>query len=331
MHQETFKALVVDLKDEKPVASLQALRKESLPPGDVVVSVVYSSLNYKDGLAVTGQGRIINRYPMVPGIDLAGIVEKSDSPSFKPGDQVLLTGWGIGERHWGGYAQWARVKADWLLPLPKGLTLKQAMGIGTAGLTSMLCVMALETHALRSGGRDVIVTGASGGVGSVAVAILAKLGYRVVASTGRTEAHDYLKTLGASQIIDRKVLANPSGKPLESERWGGGIDTVGGETLASLLRSMAYGASVASCGLAGGKALNTTVYPFILRGVNLLGIACAFCPNEQRHEAWKRLTCDLPFDLLDQMIQVVPLEEVPMLSRKIIRGEIRGRVVISLR
>lgn len=327
--KDTFKALVLEQVNGGVHASIRELPKSALPEGEVLVSVAYSSLNYKDGLAVTGRGKIVTRYPMVPGIDLAGIVEESASPDFKPGDHVLLTGWGVGERHWGGYAQLARVKAEWLLPVPSELTLRQAMGIGTAGLTAMLSVMALEERGLRPGGREVIVTGAAGGVGSMAVAILAKLGYQVVASTGRAEAHEYLKALGAMRIMDRNELTVPSEKALESERWDGAIDSVGGDTLAALLRAMAHRASIAVCGLAGGSALHTTVFPFILRGVSLIGIASSTTPRERRLAAWARLTRDLPREALERMIQVAPLEEVPRLSQAILQGQVRGRIVID--
>jgi acrylyl-CoA reductase (NADPH) len=264
---------------------------------------------------------------MVPGIDLAGTVAESAAPNYKPGDQVVLTGWGIGETHWGGHAQLARVKADWLVPLPEGMTLEHAMGIGTAGFTAMLCVMALEEHGLRPGEREVLVTGASGGVGSVAVAVLAKLGYNVVASTGKNDEHEYLQRLGASQVIGRLT---PSAKPLESERWGGVVDTVGGATLAALLPAMASGTSVAACGNAGGAELRTTVFPFILRGVNLLGILSVYVPFERRRTAWERLARDLPVEALDRMIQVAPLADIPALSRDICDGKIHGRVVIDV-
>lgn len=326
-----FKALVLDQKDGVVQASVRELSKDSLPEGEVLVSVAYSSLNYKDGLAVAGQSKIVRQYPMVPGIDLAGTVDESRSPLFKSGDLVILTGWGIGERHWGGYAQAARVKADWLLPLPQGLSLKQAMGIGTAGLTAMLSILALEERGMRPEGREVVVTGAAGGVGSVAVAILAKLGYHVVASTGRPEAHEYLKGLGACRVLDRKALSALSDKPLESEQWGGAVDTVGGDTLAALLRTMAYGTCVTACGLAGGSRLQTTVFPFILRGVSLLGIESSLAPRERRQTAWTRLVRDLPLESLDRMIQVVPLEDIPRLSQAILQGKIRGRVVVALR
>jgi acrylyl-CoA reductase (NADPH) len=327
---DRFNALVLDQKDGLVQASLRDLPKEALPEGEVLVSVAYSSLNYKDALAVIGQGKVVRQYPMVPGIDLAGTVEESRSPLFKPGDQVILTGWGIGERHWGGYAQAARVKADWLLFLPRGLNLKQAMGIGTAGLTAMLSVLTLEERGVKPDGREVVVTGASGGVGSVAVAILAKLGYQVAASTGRPEAHEYLKGLGASRVLDRQALSAPSEKPLEPERWGGAVDTVGGETLAALLRAMAYGASVAACGLAGGNRLQTTVFPFILRGVSLIGIESSLAPRERRQAAWARLVNDLPPEALARMVQVVLLEDIPRLSREMLQGRVRGRIVVDL-
>lgn len=330
MTKDTFRALVLDQKNGELEAAIRELQTSDLPEGDVLVAVAYSSLNYKDGLAITGQGKIIRNFPMVPGIDLAGTVEESGSPAYKPGDPVVLTGWGIGERHWGGLAQRARVKADWLVPLPRGLSLKHAMGIGTAGFTAMLCVMSLEERGVVPGGREVVVTGAAGGVGSVAVAILAKLGYQVVASSGRAEAHDYLKALGASQIIDRSVLAKPSGRPLESERWSGAVDTVGGDTLAALLPTMAYRSTVAACGMAGGTALATSVFPFILRGVSLVGVESVLCPMPRRREAWARLARDLPTAALDQIIQVARLDDVPRLSGEIVNGRIRGRVVVDL-
>ncbi len=331
MTQESFRALVVEQNADAVNAVLQELPTTALPQGDVLVSVAYSSLNYKDALAITNQGRIIRNFPFVPGVDLAGTVVESQSENFKAGDQVVLTGWGVGERHWGGYAQLARVKSEWLVSLPEGLSLQDTMGIGTAGFTAMLCVIALEEHGLRPGGREVLVTGAAGGVGSVAVSLLATLGYRVVAATGRSELHDYLKELGATDFLDRAELATPSKKPLESERWGGAVDSVGGETLASLLKAMAYGTSVAACGLAGSNTLPTTVLPFILRGVNLLGIDSVYCPKERRVEAWKRIAQTLPLDKLEKVVQVVPLQEVPALSREILQGRVRGRTVVDVR
>jgi acrylyl-CoA reductase (NADPH) len=267
----------------------------------------------------------------VPGIDLAGTVEESSSPSYQPGDSVILTGWGIGERHWGGFAEKARVKADWLVPLPDGLSLQQAMGIGTAGFTAMLCVMTLEERGVQPGAREVLVTGAGGGVGSVAVAILASLGYRVVASTGRAETHEYLRALGAQEILDRSAIAKPSGRPLESERWGGAIDSVGGDTLAAVLPMMAYRSTVACCGLAAGTNLTTTVLPFILRGVGLIGVESVLCPSERRRAAWTRLAQDLPKSALDQISQIAPLSDVPRLSEEILAGRIRGRIVVDVK
>jgi acrylyl-CoA reductase (NADPH) len=324
---DTFDALVLEQRDGATHSAIQSLPAAALPESDVLVSVAYSDLNYKDGLAITGQGKVVRNFPMVPGIDFAGTVVESRSPAYKPGDPVVLTGWGVGERHWGGHAQLARVKADWLVPLPAGLTFKQAMGIGTAGFTAMLCVIALEERGSRPGEREVLVTGATGGVGSVAVAILAKLGYQVVASTGKPDAHNYLKSIGASKVIDRLA---PPGKPLESERWGGAVDTVGGGTLAALLPSMAYNSNVAAVGNAGGGELHTTVFPFILRGVGLLGVESVAVPPERRRVAWARLARDLPAEALDRMIQVAPLKDVPTLSQEICEGRIRGRVVVDV-
>jgi acrylyl-CoA reductase (NADPH) len=331
MQQDRFRALVLDQEDGATRAVLKDVPRDALPDGDVTVAVTYSSLNYKDGLAVTGQGRIVRSYPMVPGIDLAGTVVASESPDYKPGDEVVLTGWGIGERHWGGYAELARVKSAWLVPLPRGLTARQAMALGTAGFTAMLCVMALEDHGVGPSGRPVIVTGAAGGVGSVAVALLAQRGYTVAASTGRSELHDYLKGLGASEIVERAALAAPSTRPLESERWGGGVDTVGSTTLAAVLRATAYGGSVAACGLAGGNDLPTTVLPFILRAVNLLGIDSVLCPPDRRRTAWERLARDVPSETLDRITQVAPLADVPRLAGEILQGRVRGRVIIDVR
>jgi acrylyl-CoA reductase (NADPH) len=324
---QTFKALVVESGDPYTAQIRQATLDE-LPQGDVLVRVAYSSLNYKDGLAITGAGKVIRSFPMVPGIDLAGTVLESASPAYKPGDSVILTGWGVGERHWGGLAELARVRSEWLVPLPQGLSLQQAMGIGTAGFTAMLAVMALEAHAIDKS-KEVLVTGAAGGVGSLAVALLARLGYRVVASTGRTSEEAYLRSLGAGEILDRAVLTAPS-KPLESERFGGAVDTVGGAVLAGVLPRMAYGGSVAACGNAGGVKLETTVFPFILRGVNLLGIDSVMCPREKRLEAWQRLAHDLPRPLLEEAMQVVSLEEVPERAQAILQGQVRGRVVVKM-
>ncbi|MEE8246190.1 MAG: MDR family oxidoreductase, partial [Alphaproteobacteria bacterium] len=291
---ESFKALLLDeAEGGKPQAAITEVALADLPEGEVTVAVAYSSLNYKDGLAVTGAGRVVRAYPMVPGIDFAGTVEQSTSPDYKPGDEVVLTGWGVGERHWGGHGQRARVKADWLLPLQEGFSLQRAMAVGTAGFTAMLCVMGLEHMGLERGKGEVLVTGAAGGVGSVAVAVLANLGYHVIASTGREDAHDYLGSLGAAAIIDRAELAAP-GKPLAPERWAGAVDTVGGQTLVSALAATRYGGAVAACGLAGGSDLPATVFPFILRGLSLVGVDSVMCPTPRRLEAWARLARDLP-------------------------------------
>ncbi len=292
--------------------------------------IQYSSLNYKDGLAVTGKPGVIRTYPMVPGIDFAGIVEESASAEFKPGDEVVITGCGTGETMWGGYAEFARLDAKNIVPLPRGMTLKQAMGIGTAGFTAMQSTIALERHGLKPGGREVLVTGAAGGVGSVAIAILANRGYKVAASTGRPEQHEYLRSLGASTIVDRAELSATSKRPLETERWAAAIDSVGGDTLATVLRTVEAHGSVAACGLAGGSALITTVFPFILRGVNLLGIDSPKVDKPERLEIWARLATDLPLDKLDAMIQVRPLAEVFAAGEEILAGKIRGRVVIEI-
>jgi acrylyl-CoA reductase (NADPH) len=329
MTSETFRALVVDQNEGATTAEIRQLTASDLPIGDVTVAVRYSSLNYKDGLAVTGTARVLRSFPMVPGIDLAGEVQASESDAYRPGDRVVLTGWGIGERHWGGYTQLNRVRSEWLVPLPGGLDLKQSMAIGTAGFTAMLCVLALEDAGLAPGEREVLVTGAAGGVGSVAVALLAAAGYRVAASTGRPEAHEYLRALGASSIVPREELSAP-GRPLEGERWLGAIDTVGGDTLAGVLRSTAYWGAVAACGNAGGAQLNTTVFPFILRGVRLLGVESVLCPPQRRQAAWERLARDLQPAILDELTQVVSLARIPELSRQIIAGQVRGRVVVDL-
>jgi acrylyl-CoA reductase (NADPH) len=328
---DTFRALVAEAAGAPPVQ--RTLRTDDLPAGDVRVAVEHSSLNYKDGLAVTGKGRIIQSYPMVPGIDLAGTVVESASPRWRPGDRVVLTGWGIGERHWGGYAQQARIKGEWLVPLTEGMTSTQAMAIGTAGFTAMLCVMALEERGLnpeRAGDREVVVTGAAGGVGSVAVAILGRLGYNVTAVSGRPEAREYLRELGARQVIGRGELPLGSRRPLESQRWVGGVDVVGGEMLAALLRQADYNASIACCGLAGGTDLSTTVFPFILRGVALLGVESVMVPFERRQVVWSRLARDLPRAALDRLTQIHPLAEVPRLAEEILAGKVRGRVVIDV-
>ena len=324
-----YKAIVINKDDAGYRTELIEQDDSQLPEGDVTVRVSYSTLNYKDGLAITGKGPVVRRFPMVPGIDLVGTVEHSESADYKVGDAVVHTGWGVGEKYWGGYSQMARLKAGWLVPLPSGLTLAQSMGIGTAGFTAMLSVLALEKMGLTPGDGEVVVTGASGGVGSIAVAVLANLGYTVVASTGRTESHDYLKELGAAEVVDRSPFAL-SKRPLESARWAGAVDTVGGETLAALLKTMNPGASVTACGNAGGFDLPTTVFPFILRGVNLLGIDSVMVPYDQRVEAWRRLAQDLPLDALDQAMEIAPLSNIKSLAEDILQGQVRGRLVIDV-
>jgi acrylyl-CoA reductase (NADPH) len=324
-----FKALMLEEKDGKVTSSIQEVDEARLPEGDVTVAVSHSTLNYKDGLILLGQGRLVRQYPHIPGVDFAGTVLESADPAYKPGDGVILTGWRVGENRWGGYGQKARVKGEWLVPMPEGLDAKRAMAIGTAGFTSMLAVIALQEHGMRPEDGPVLVTGAAGGVGSVATAILAKLGYRVVCSTGREEAHDYLKSLGAGEIIPRSAVAQPSGRPLESEKWAGAVDSVGGQTLAAILPTMMYHASIASCGLAGGAKFEATVVPFLLRGVNILGIDSVLCPADRRRAAWTRLAQELPFDKLDAMTETVKLAELPALAPKILEGKIRGRVVVE--
>jgi len=321
----SFPAIVAT---ERGPARLQELTDADLGEGDVTVSVAYSSLNYKDGLAVAGKGKIMRSHPMVAGIDLAGVVEASDAPDWKAGDEVLVTGWGLSESHSGGYTQRQRVRSEWLTARPDGLTLQQTMAVGTAGLTAMLCVLAIEGAGVVPGGGEVVVTGAGGGVGGVAVAVLAQLGHDVAASTGRTDTHGYLRELGASSIVDRADLAE-AGRPLAKERWIGGVDTVGSQTLATVLSQTWYRGAVAACGLAGGNDLPTTVLPFILRNVSLLGIDSVMCPAPVRAEAWRRLGTDLPTDLLDAMTTVEPMTAVPELAQRILAGETRGRVVID--
>jgi acrylyl-CoA reductase (NADPH) len=326
----TFRALVLHEEGGKVVPRIEAVDEAALPSGEVTVAVEYSTLNYKDGMILQGIGRLVRTYPHVPGVDFAGTVERSESPEFAPGDAVILTGWRIGETQWGGYAEKARVKASHLVRRPEGLTACQAMAIGTAGLTAMLAVMALERHALRPGSGDVLVTGAAGGVGSIAVSLLSRLGYRVVASTGRPELRDYLSELGAADLIDRSTLAVRPGRPLDSERWAGAVDAVGGTTLATILTQLNYRASVAACGLAGGSDLPATVIPFLLRGVNLLGIDSVMCPRDERTEAWQQLARDLPLDRLERITQTVPLSALPELAPKILKGEVRGRTVVDV-
>jgi acrylyl-CoA reductase (NADPH) len=327
-----FKALVVEKDEEgKTHAAVQEIGEDRLPEGEVTVAVDYSTVNYKDGLCIGPGGGLVRHYPHVPGIDFAGTVEASDDDRYKPGDKVVLTGWRVGEVHWGGYAQKARVKADWLVPLPAGLDTRQAMAVGTAGFTSMLAVMALEDHGLKPGDGPVLVTGAAGGVGSVAVAILAKLGHEVAAVTGRPETGDYLKSLGATEIVARDELTEVTKKPLEAERWAGCVDAVAGAMLGRVLKQMKYGTSVAAIGLAGGAAIDgALITPFILRGVNLLGIDSVMQPYENRLRAWERIAKDLPMDKLEAMIQPATLADLPTLGRDILKGQVKGRVVVDV-
>ena len=327
----TFRALVLHEEGGKVIPRIESVDETRLPPGEVTVAVECSTLNYKDGMILQGIGRLVRNYPLVPGIDFAGTVELSDSPEFKPGDPVILTGWRVGEAQWGGYAEKARVPASYLVRRPDGLSARQAMAIGTAGFTAMLAVVALERHALRPGGGDVLVTGAAGGVGSVAVTLLSRLGHRVVASTGRPEQRDYLTELGAAELIDRAILSAKPTRPLDRERWAGAIDAVGGNTLATILTQLNYRASVAACGLAGGSDLPATVIPFLLRGVNLLGIDSVMCPRDDRIAAWQRLAQDLPLEKLDRMTQTVPLSALPDLAPEILGGQVRGRIVVDVR
>ncbi len=328
----TFKALIVDKSEDGPVSqSIEEIGEDRLPAeGNVTVAIEYSTLNYKDGLCLTGAGGLVRTYPHVPGIDFAGTVEASDDPRYQPGDAVVLTGWRVGEAWWGGYAQKARVKADWLVPLPDGLSTQQAMAVGTAGFTAMLAVMALEDHGLTPDQGEVLVTGAAGGVGSVATAILANLGYQVAGVTGRPEAADYLTSLGVTTIVARDELSEPSKRPLESERWAGCVDAVGGTMLARVLAQLKYGASVAAVGLAGGAKLEATVIPFLLRGVNLLGIDSVMRPYDNRVAAWQRIASDLPMDKLEAMIQPATLADLPELGAAILKGQVKGRVVVDV-
>jgi len=325
----SFNALIVNKDDEgKTHAEVIQITEDQLPEAEVTVAVEYSTVNYKDGLCIGPGGGLVRNYPHVPGIDFAGTVETSRDERYKPGDKVVLTGWRVGEAHWGGYAQKARVKADWLVPLPEGLDTRQAMAVGTAGFTAMLAVMALEDHGIKKG--PVLVTGAAGGVGSVATAILANLGYEVAAVTGRPETEDYLKSLGASRIVARDEINETVKRPLEGETWGGCVDAVGGAMLARVLGQMEYGASVAAVGLAGGAALPATVIPFLLRGVNLLGIDSVMQPYDNRLRAWERVAKDLPMEKLEAMVQPAGLSDLPQLGADILKGQVKGRVVVDV-
>lgn len=326
----SFRALVLEEAEKGVSASVETLDDDRLPEGDVTVAVSHSTLNYKDGMVLKGIGRLVRHYPHVPGIDFAGVVESTDSSEYKQGEEVILTGWRVGEAHWGGYAEKARVNSDWLVPMPKGMTAEKAMTIGTAGFTAMLCVMALEDHGITPESGPVLVTGANGGVGGVAVAILNENGYEVHASTGRSELADRLTALGAREIVPRSELDVEADRPLQSERWAGCVDAVGGNTLATVLTQIKYGGSVASCGLAGGNKLNTTVIPFLLRGINLLGIDSVMCPVDRRRTAWERLAKDFPDTAAGELIETVGLADLPDLADAILKGQTKGRIVVDV-
>lgn len=329
--QTTFTAFVVDKKEENFTATFKDLAQTDLPDGEVLVKVAYSSVNYKDGLASIPEGKIVRRYPFVPGIDLSGVVVESSDSRFKEGDEVIVTSYELGVSHYGGFSQYARVRADWVVPLPAGLTLKEAMALGTAGFTAALAVHKLEHNGLNPQNGPVLVTGATGGLGSIAISILKNLSYTVAASTGKEAEHDYLKTLGADTILNREETSAESNRPLEKERWAGGVDAVGGTTLAYLLRTTKIGGSVASCGNTGGPNVATTVFPFILRGNNLLGIDSVNCPMELRRQVWQHLASDYkPVHLLDHIAHEAPFEELPSALATILKGGVRGRTIIKL-
>ena len=323
-----MQALILEQQDGKTIAAVKAVDDSLLPQGNVTVDIQWSSLNYKDALAITGKGKIIRNFPMVPGIDFAGTVHTSDDARFTPGQQVLLTGWGVGENHWGGLSERARVNGDWLVPLPAGLDGRKAMIIGTAGFTAMLCVMALEDAGVRPEDGEIVVTGASGGVGSTAIALLHKLGYQVAAVSGRESTHSYLRALGASRILGRDEFAET--RPLEKQIWAGAVDTVGDKVLAKVLAQMNYGGCVAACGLAGGFALPTTVMPFILRNVRLQGVDSVMTAAARRAEAWKRLVTDLPESFFAQSATEISLSQAPEFADKIINNQIQGRTLVKI-
>lgn len=323
-----FKALSITKDDAGYLTQVVALEDKDLPEGDVTIKVDYSTLNYKDALAITGKGPVVRNFPMVPGIDLAGVVESSNNTAYQPGDAVVLNGWGVGEVHWGGLAQKARLKAEWLIPLPKNFTPRQAMMIGTAGYTAMLCVMALQKQGVKPEDGEVLVTGAAGGVGSIAVALLTKLGYQVVASTGRPHEADFLKKLGAKEIIDRDTLNKP-GRPLAKERWAGAVDTVGSHTLANICATMKYRGVVTACGLAQGMDLPASVAPFILRGITLVGIDSVYCPRAERLEAWQRLGELLDTEQLEMLVTEVTLADAIPAAADLLNGKVRGRLLVA--
>lgn len=327
---DTFKAIQISRDEEKKQSvDIVDLKDDDLMEGDVLLQVDATTINYKDGLAITGKGPVVRHWPMVPGIDMAATVLHSDSPEFSKGDKVILNGWGVGETHWGAYASKARVKSDWLIPMPSGISAMQAMGIGTAGYTAMLCVMALEKHGIKPADGPIIVTGANGGVGSVALAILSKLGYQSIASTGRPSESDFLKSLGTDEIIDRAELSE-AGRPLGKERWAGGVDAVGSHTLANLLAQTNYGGAIAACGLAQGFDLPATVMPFILRGVALLGVDSVMVAKEKRIEAWSRLEWDLDLAKLEAITTEIGFDDIIPTATSLIDGKVRGRVVVNM-
>jgi acrylyl-CoA reductase (NADPH) len=326
---EMFKAIVLDKVEGRQQATFQELDESQLPAGDVTVRVTWTTMNYKDALALTGSAPIAKSYPMVPGIDFAGVVEHSDDPAFQPGDQVVLNGWGVGERHWGGMAEKARVPGQWLLPLQPPFTPRQAMGLGTAGYTAMLCVLALERQGVTPSAGPVLVTGATGGVGSVAVAVLARLGYQVAAMTGRPEEREFLQMLGATEIVDRAEYS-AKGRPLASERWAAAIDVAGGRVLANVCAAMRYRGVVAACGLAAGMDFPATVAPFILRGVTLVGVESVMAPKEERLEAWRRLASDMEIDKLERLLTQVPFAQLLEQAPLMLQGQLRGRIVVPV-
>ncbi len=325
-----FHAFVVNKTNDGFSAQVQQLSQADLPPGEVLIRVAYSSVNYKDTLACIPEGRIVRSYPFVPGIDLSGIVVESGDSRFSEGDKVIVTSYDLGVSHYGGFSEYARVKADWIVPLPEGLTLKEAMAFGTAGFEAALALDKLEKMGLQPERGPVLVTGATGGVGSIAISILAKRGYIITASTGKSSEHAYLKELGTSNILSREEVSAESNRPMEKELWAASIDSVGGNTLAYIIRTTKYGGSVAACGLTGGTALTTTIFPFILRGVNLLGIDSVFCPMDERRELWQRMATDLKPSTLDSMINEVTLDELPRVTASLLKGSVRGRTVVRL-
>ena len=332
MTNNKFDCLFLENEDGKNItSSIKTLDDQMLPEGDVTIAIKYSTLNYKDGMIIKGQGNMVREYPHIPGIDFSGVVEDSTCENYRPGDNVILTGWGVGETHWGGFSERARVKSEWLVPLPSGLSLKQAMSIGTAGFSAMLAIMIMEDLGLKTDvNYPILVTGAAGGVGSIAIAILANLGYQVAAGTGRKEAHQYLRNLGASSLIEREALLDTPKGPLSRQMWSGVIDNVGGALLGNTLPSVAHSGTVASVGNAGGIEFSSNVLPFLLRGLNLCGINSSHCPIDRRITAWNRLSTDLPLKTLDGLTNEVPLDQIAELANKILKGKIQGRTVIKV-